>query len=122
MADPTLYGLLKQFAMENRKIETLAEMVLWKFLRGKQLGINFRRQHIIGDYIADFVCLPQRLIIELDGGYHQLPSQIISDEERTVWLESKGYRVVRLTNEEVLGDIEGTIIKIKTYIDENKRA
>ena len=77
MADPCLYGLLKQFVKENRKNETMAEMVFWKFLRGDQLGVHFRRQHIIGDYIADFVCLPLRLIIELDGGYHQLPTQQI---------------------------------------------
>ncbi len=96
-------------------------MVLWKFLRSNQLGAHFRRQHIIGDYIADFACLPLRLIIELDGGYHELPTQQVNDEERTKWLENKGFKVIRFSNEEVLGDIEGTIIKIKTYINENKR-
>jgi len=96
-------------------------MILWKFLRSDQLGAHFRRQHIIGDYIADFSCLPLRLIIELDGGYHELPTQQVNDEERTKWLENKGFKVIRFSNEEVLGDIEGTIIKIKTYINENKR-
>ncbi len=96
-------------------------MILWKFLRSDQLGAHFRRQHIIGDYIADFACLPLRLIIELDGGYHELPTQQVNDEERTKWLENKGFKVIRFSNEEVLGDIEGTIIKIKTYINENKR-
>ena len=121
MADPCLYGLLKQFIKENRQNETPAETVLWKFLRSDQLGVHFRRQHIIGDYIADFACLPLRLIIELDGGYHELPTQQMNDKERTKCLESKGFKVIRFSNEEVLGDIEGTIIKIKTYIDENKR-
>ena len=120
MADPIFYGLLKQFATENRKKETPAEMVLWKYLRGKQLGVNFRRQHIIGNYISDFACLTLKLIIELDGGYHQLPSQKISDEERTKWLESRGFTIMRFTNEEVLGDIEETINKIRNYVYENK--
>jgi very-short-patch-repair endonuclease len=119
LADPYLYDLLKQFAKENRQNETLAEMVLWKFLRGDQLGIHFRRQHIIGEFIADFICLPLRLIIELDGGYHQLPTQQINDAERTDWLESKGFKVIRFSNEEIIGDIEGTINKIRKYIDEN---
>lgn len=120
MADPWLYGLLKQFVKENRQNETVAEMVIWKFLRGDQLGVHFRRQHIIGDYIADFACLPLRLIIELDGGYHQLPTQQRSDEERTEWLETKGYTIIRFSNEEILGDIEGTINRIKEYINEYK--
>ena len=120
-ADPTLYDILKQFAKENRQKETLAETILWKFLRGRQLGVNFRRQHIIGDYIADFVCLPQKLIIELDGGYHQLSSQQLSDEERTVWLNNKGFKVLRFSNEEVIGNIEGTLEAIKENINERKQ-
>ncbi len=121
MADPTLYGQLKLFAKENRQKETPAEMILWKFLRGCQLGVNFRRQHIIGSFIADFACLPLRLIIEIDGGYHQLPSQQISDEERTKWLECHGFKVIRFTNDEIIGDIEGTLNKLKAYIDERKQ-
>ena len=120
LADPTLYSLLKQFVKENRNNETQAEMVLWNFIRGNQLGAHFRRQHIIGPFIADFACLPLRLIIELDGGYHQLPTQQISDSERTKWLEDKGFSVVRFLNEEVLADIEGTIQRIKNIINERK--
>lgn len=120
-ADPTLYDILKQFAKENRQKETLAETILWKFLRGRQLGVNFRRQHIIGDYIADFACLPLKLIVELDGGYHQLPEQQLSDEERTTWLNSKGFKVLRFSNEEVIGNIEGTLETIKKNIYERKQ-
>jgi len=120
-ADPTLYDILKQFAKENRQKETLAETILWKFLRGCQLGVNFRRQHIIGDYIADFACLPLKLIVELDGGYHQLPEQQLSDEERTTWLNSKGFKVLRFSNEEVIGNIEGTLETIKKNIYERKQ-
>ena len=72
--------------------------------------------NIIGEFIADFACLPKRLIIEIDGGYHQLPTQQISDAKRTTWLEKKGFKVVRFTNEEILFDTENTIKKIQEYI------
>ena len=111
-ADPSLYNLLKQFAEENRKHETMAEMVLWHYLRGGQCGVNFRRQHIIGPFIADFVCLPKRLVIELDGGYHQLPTQQTNDAYRTAWLENQGFKVIRFTNEEVIADTETTLNRI----------
>jgi very-short-patch-repair endonuclease len=84
--------------------------------KSKFFGGHFRRQHIIGQYIADFACLSHKLIIELDGVYHQLPNQQISDEERTEWLESKGFYVLRFTNEEVIGDTEKVLNKIKNYI------
>lgn len=116
LADSSLYGLLKQFVKKNRKDETPAESVLWRFLRNDQLGVHFRRQHIIGEYIADFACLPKRLIIEVDGGYHQLPTQQISDSKRTAWLEKKGFKVVRFTNEEILFNTDNTIKKIREYI------
>jgi very-short-patch-repair endonuclease len=116
LADSSLYGLLKQFVKKNRKNETPAETVLWKFLRNDQLGVHFRRQHIIGEFIADFAYLPKRLIIEVDGGYHQLPTQQISDSKRTAWLEKKGFKVVRFTNEEILFNTDNTIKKIKEYI------
>ena len=112
-ADPILYGLLKEFTKKNRQRETAAESILWRFLRNGQLGVHFRRQHIVGTFIADFVCLPKKVIIELDGGYHQLPDQQISDQERTEWLEGKGFKVIRFTNDEVIGNTEGVINKIK---------
>jgi len=108
------------FVKENRKYGTEAEVILWKYIRNRQLGVNFRRQHIIGDYIADFVCLSSKLIIELDGKYHQLPDQQISDEVRTRWLESKGFKVIRFTNEEIAGNIKEVINHIRDYINERK--
>ena len=115
-ADPMLYGLLKQFVKENRIYQTQAESVLWQFLRGNQLGKHFRRQHIIGPFIADFACLPKRVIIEIDGGYHQLPNQQLSDAERTKWLEKMGFKIIRFTNEEVLCNLEETVGIIKESI------
>ena len=115
-ANPLSYSLLKDFAIENRKHPTQAESVLWEMVKGKQLGVVFKRQHIIGDYIADFYCPKAKLVIELDGGYHQLPNQQVSDAERTQWLEEHGYKVVRFTNEEVIGNTEQTLNQIKRYI------
>ena len=115
-ADGAVYGKLKEFAEENRKYQTQAESVLWEFLRGKQLGCSFRRQHVIGQYIADFSCLEKRLVIEIDGRYHQLPEQQTSDEERTQWLNEQGLKVIRFTNEEILNNTEQVINKIKEEI------
>ena len=66
-----------------------------------------------GEFIADFVCLPIKLIVELDGRYHSLPEQQISDEERTRWLQQYGFRVIRFTNEQVLCDIDNVLLTIK---------
>ena len=115
-ADPLNYKLLKDFARENRYHPTEAEDILWRYLKGYALGYPFRRQHIIGNFIADFACLPKRLIIEIDGLYHQLPEQQVSDEERTKWLQNQGYQVVRFTNEQIIGDIDMVLSRIKEYL------
>jgi len=115
-ADPLLYSLLKEYSHRMRINPTEAESILWQQLRGKALGQPFRRQHIIGPFIADFICVPRKLILEIDGGYHQLPDQQISDEERTQWLEAKEYKVIRFTNEEVVADIDSVIDTIKTLL------
>ncbi|OGB90346.1 MAG: hypothetical protein A3H39_09345 [candidate division NC10 bacterium RIFCSPLOWO2_02_FULL_66_22] len=88
-----------------RKNPTEAERSLWKHLRLRQLeGEKLRRQQPLGRYVVDFVCLEKRLIVELDGGQHA--EQVASDAERTAWLESQGFRVVRFWNHHVLNDIE----------------
>ena len=113
------YPLLWAFAKENRNTPTEAESLLWFYLSNKQLGVRFRRQHIIGQYIADFACLEKMLIIELDGGYHSLPEQQISDEQRTANLQERGYRVIRFTNEELFNGIDLVLTKIKNALNEN---
>ena len=100
---------------------TPAESVLWEYLRGHQLGVQFRRQHPIYGYIPDFVCLRKRLVVEVDGAYHYLGDQPISDEERTKYLNEYGFDVIRFTNEEVLNDTVNVINKIKRAMD-NKPA
>lgn len=114
LADPILYPLLKKYANENRHQPTEAEKVLWQMLSDKSLmGYKFRRQHIIGQYIADFACLETRLIIEIDGKYHFANEQIEEDRIRTEILNKYGYTVIRFTNEEVLCNLETTIKRIK---------
>ena len=116
-ADPIVYSLLKDFVKTHRSNPTDAEIALWQMLRGKKLdGYKFRREHIIGSYIADFICLDQSLIIEVDGLIHQLAENKISDAERTEWLNSKGFEVLRFTNEQVLFQTEETLQAIKTKL------
>ena len=87
---------------------TLAQARLWSYLRGDQLnGLSFRKQHAIGKYIADFCSPKKKLIIELDGSQHL--DQREYDEERTKYLQSRGYRVIRFWNHQVMNDIEGVI-------------
>ena len=88
-------------ARQLRRDSTQAESTLWRHLRGRQLaGYKFRRQVPLGQYVVDFVCFERRLIIEIDGGHHQ--DQAVYDRERTEWLESQGFRLVRFWNNEVL--------------------
>ena len=116
-ANPVLYGLLKEHAKRMRNQPTEVEEVLWNALSSKKLdGFKFRRQHIIGEFIADFICLKQNLIVEVDGGIHQLPENKKSDEERTAWLESQGYQVIRFSNDEVLRNIDDVLLEIHTNL------
>lgn len=112
-ASPDRYELLRDFARKNRKKPTLAETYLWEHLRQEQLGADFRRQHVIFDYIVDFVCLDRRLVIEVDGAYHAEREQQEDDEVRTSHLEQIGFRVIRFSNEEILYDTESVLEKIK---------
>jgi 5-methyltetrahydrofolate--homocysteine methyltransferase len=120
-ADPVTYELIKKFVEENRNNPTKAEVVMWELLKGKKLeGYKFRRQHIIGQYIADFVCLKKKLVVEIDGLIHQLPEVKENDQYRTEWLESKGYKVIRFTNEQVLVDTDNTLETILQILKELK--
>ena len=115
-ADPALYEELKEKAESMRKNPTEAESAMWEMLRGKNLDAKFRRQHIIGDYIVDFVCLDSQLVVEIDGGYHNDPEQTELDRQRTNFLQSKGFSVLRFTNEEVIGNTNETLDVIKNAL------
>ena len=119
-AAPDRYEILKDFARKNRKEMTASETSLWDALRRELQGYRFRRQHAIGDYIADFVCLEGKLVIEVDGGYHEQPLQQQDDQQRTTFLESKGYKVIRFNNEEVDLNIKEVIIRIKEELINNE--
>ena len=116
-ADVLAYTAVENNAVNNRRSMTSAEERLWQELRGNRLGIHFRRQHVIGMYIADFISLKNHLVIEVDGEYHQTPNQQLSDQYRTDYLQQKGYRVIRFANHQVLTDIESVMsIIIKSLI------
>jgi leucyl-tRNA synthetase len=114
-AKPEIASTLLERAQKMRKSPTDAEAYLWKELKGKQLGHKFRQQHPIDEFIPDFVCLSKKLIIELDGKYHEF--QIEKDDQRTLKLEQKlGYKVMRFSNEEVLKNIEDVLYKVTSEL------
>ncbi|AWH84071.1 leucine--tRNA ligase [Flavobacterium album] len=120
-ADKSIAGKLIQHSKENRKELTKAEALLWEALRNRKLGDKFRRQHAIGKYIADFISIEKRLIIEVDGGYHNDPEQTTLDEERTLELEQKYmFKVLRFSNEEVIDDTDSVVSNIRIALDNRK--
>lgn len=106
------YPLSRKNAVENRDEPTDAEDALWTELRGSKLGVHFRRQHVIGEYIVDFVCLKCWLIVEVDGEYHDTKEQQEWDRLRTEYLTSQGFRVIRFRNEQVMADIDNVVTTI----------
>ena len=100
-------------AKELRKNMTDAEQILWYFLRANRLfGLKFKRQQPIGNYIVDFVNFQNKLVIELDGSQHNENINIEKDNERTKFLESNGYKVLRFWNNDIFENIEGCIESI----------
>jgi very-short-patch-repair endonuclease len=100
-----------------RRQATEAERTLWKYLRAHRLkGYKFRRQAIIEPYIVDFACLEAKLIIEADGGQHV--AQMAYDKQRTSYLESIGYRVLRFWNHEILHETRGVLEKIESALND----
>jgi chorismate synthase len=105
---------LKDFAKNNRQNPTDAEEKLWQELRNRNIdGFKFRRQHPVAGFIPDFVCLDKKLIIEIDGEYHNKEEQKKYDEARTGWLKENEYRLLRFTNEEVLKQKDTVIQRIR---------
>jgi very-short-patch-repair endonuclease len=99
------------FARQLRKNPTDAERRLWSRLRAGQLaGCKFRRQAPIGRFIFDFVCYEESLIIELDGGQHAVRTR--EDDQRTAWLNSQGFQVVRFWNNLIFEDLDAVLESI----------
>ncbi len=116
-ARSSLYGLMKELQLERKKQTTQAEQILWEQLKTKQLDSKFRRQHIIDEFIVDFVNLSKKLIVEVDGNYHNTIEQQEADHLRTQILNELGFKVIRFKNEEVIGNIENVIKTISSQLE-----
>ena len=116
------YGALPihfELAKKLRNNQTEAELYLWDNLqRLTYLNIRFKRQHPVLYFIADFYCHKAKIIIEVDGGYHDIPEQYLYDRNRENELNELGLKVVRFTNEEVLNSIEKVLRTIEKEIKE----
>ncbi|MBS1778959.1 MAG: endonuclease domain-containing protein [Bacteroidetes bacterium] len=105
---------LKEIRKELRNNATPAEAALWNYLKNKKLANHkFSRQHSIENYIVDFYCSSEKLIIELDGEIHQAPMNIINDKERDTRLHELGYKVLRFPNNDVLNNINQVLYQIQ---------
>jgi len=105
-----MHASLLSRARQLRRNQTNAELELWMRLRGRQLGAKFKRQHLIGPYITDFCCLELRLVIELDGGQHL--EQVEADQKRSAYIASRGFRVLRFWNDQVLKETDAVLDQI----------
>jgi very-short-patch-repair endonuclease len=103
-------------AGELRKELTPAERKLWSRIRSDQLGVTFRRQHAIGNFIVDFCVIKEKLVVELDGSQHLEQEEY--DMERTKFLEEQGYKVIRFWNNQVTKELENVILAITYALEE----
>jgi leucyl-tRNA synthetase/very-short-patch-repair endonuclease len=117
-ADPVYYEQLKEYSSTHRNQPTEAENLLWQLLRREQTGYKVRRQHAIGQFIADFVSLEKGIVIEVDGGHHNLIKE--ADQARTEMLNHLGFTVLRYTNDEVLSNPQAVADEIKQKLDSSQ--
>jgi very-short-patch-repair endonuclease len=114
-ANPYTYPIIKDYRKDLKDHQTEAEYVIWEYLRNKKTGHKIRRQHVIGDFIADFACLSKKVIIEIDGKIHNFQKE--QDELRTIRLNKLGYEVIRFMNAEVLNSPYQVAQKIKAFLN-----
>jgi very-short-patch-repair endonuclease len=95
---------------------TVPERLLWQCLRGEQLGVKFRRQHGIGDYIVDFYCSEKGFVVEVDGDSHFTDDAVAYDAVRDAFLMSLGLRVMRFTNQQVMHELESVCNMIRQHL------
>ena len=109
----------KERRKELRNSRTVAEAVLWKYLKGRQLdGMKFRRQSSVGPYIVDFFCPEKRVVLELDGARHFGPAAGDYDDRRTRYLDERGIQVIRFENRRLYKDLEGVLEEIRKALSE----
>lgn len=113
--------ILKDRRRELRRNQTDAERAFWAKIRNKQfLGMKFFRQYSFGSYILDFYCPEKKLAVELDGGQHNQPEDREYDAVRTNYLNAHGVEVVRLWNNEVLGEMDGVLACLELKVASQK--
>ena len=100
-------------ARDLRRTQTQAEDILWRSLRDRGIGAKFRRQVPIGAYIVDFACVAAKLVVEVDGPSHNDLEQQAYDKRRDTWLREQGWRVVRISNDLVIGGGDLALESIK---------
>ncbi len=113
--DARMYGQLKHWAREMRKEPTVSEAAMWRMLRHDNLGVRFRRQHVLGDHILDFACLKKRLVVEVDGEVHLHQKE--ADAIREQAIKAYGFDILRFTNDEVLTEEARVFDRIKAEVD-----
>ena len=119
---PTEWRNTIESAKTNRKEPTIEEDIIWQEIRNRNIGgYKFRRQHPIAGYIPDFVCLEKKLIIEIDGGYHNEPDQKIFDKAREQWLNEYGFTMMKFTNEDVKNNLKVVLEKISDELTKKNR-
>ena len=100
-------------AQNLRKNNTKEENIIWQLLRNRKFyGYKFKRQVPIGNYIVDFLCYEKSIVVEIDGGEHNTPDALLKDKNRTQYLESQGYKVIRFCNSDVNNNIQGVYEKL----------
>jgi very-short-patch-repair endonuclease len=110
---------LTPLARTLRRNATRAERRLWQGLRREQVaGFRFRRQVILGRFIADFACLDARMIVEVDGATHSTDEEIACDAARSAALAAQGFDILRFTNEDVYGNLDGVLQTIRVRLME----
>ena len=114
-ASPLSYNIIKQIRDELKKNPTEAEIIIWEYLKNKKTGHKIRRQHIVDNFIADFICLPKKLIIEIDGKIHKFQKEY--DQMRTERLTELGFQIIRFTNDEVKTDPIKVYTQIKQILN-----
>ena len=112
---PRTWRILRPLARSMRSSPTQAEQTLWARLRHDQLGVRFRAQFVVGRFILDFFCPSRGLAGEVDGGAHVARADI--DADRDAWLSASGIRVLRVSNADVLGDIDAVIHRIRAALE-----
>jgi very-short-patch-repair endonuclease len=103
-------------ARQLRRNMTVAEILMWRALRDRRIGVKFRRQVPIGPYIADFVCIDAQLVVELDGVTHEQPGRQIYDAGRDKWLRAQGWHILRFSNDLVTGGTDIVVAQIREIV------